>query len=253
MKRHLAHLIQSCFDFVWPPYCLSCELPSNQAPLCTICEDTLVPSHEDCCPHCGIVWLDPPAQGGDHHCGDCLSSPPRWRTARGAFAYGGALKILIQRWKNKPDDTLSAYLARIMTAQSVACRWHEVSPETLVVPIPADTKRLRRRGFHPAGYLARSLANHIKRPFAPKALRLVSPLPGTKGLHQSARKARIQGVFDASSAPIEGRPILLVDDVMTSGATVKAATQKLLQAGAQEVTIAVLARVPFRQSLAGAL
>ena len=251
MRRPIAVLIDSFLDFVWPPYCLSCELPSSQAPLCTACEDTLVPTHEDCCPHCGIVWLDPPPHGGKHHCGDRLKSPPPWHTARGAFAYGGVLKTLIQRWKNKPDDTLSAYLARLMSAQSIACGWSPSRPDTLVVPIPADRKRLRQRGFHPAGYLARSLAKHIEQPFVPKVLRLIKPLPGTKGLRQDARKSRMHGVFDASSSEIEGRPIFLVDDVMTSGATVKAATQTLLRAGAESVTVAVLARVPFRQSSGG--
>ena len=156
------------------------------------------------------------------------------------------------RWKNLPDDTLTNYLGELMLRQIIACKWDQMPSETKVIPIPPDRKRLIRRGFNPAGILSRLLAKRIKRELCLDGLRLRHELPVTKGLSHQGRQGRLKDAFEARRSKIAESPVLLVDDVMTSGATVRAASQSLLKAGAASVSVAVLARVPFGQSSAGA-
>ncbi|PIE18983.1 MAG: phosphoribosyltransferase [Proteobacteria bacterium] len=239
MHALYAHVLESLF----PTRCASCDGPACAGALfCDACAVSLVPGTEAYCPRCGRVYLDPPPGGGRHLCGACHRAPPPWRQARAAYAYGGALSDAVARWKNRPAQALGPKLSRLMVAQSDLTGWARLSPDTLVVPVPSHWRALRRRGFNPAGGLARGLARALGLTLAPTALRVRRPLESSRGLSRAARRRRARGAFEARGRRVEGRAILLVDDVMTTGATAEAATSTLLASGATSVDVAVLAR-----------
>lgn len=237
------NIVRHVLDFLFPPRCASCEgaAPSG-ALFCDACVVSLVPGGEACCPHCGLVYLEPDPVTPDHLCGACAIEPPPWRWARAAYAYGGALQHAVARWKNAPDQTLGPALGRLLA------RAGRVSPDVvadgaIVVPVPGHRQRLRQRGFSPAGILARAVSDELRLPLVGTALTVARPI-SSKGLGRKARRRRVRGAFRVSRPRrIAGRPVLLVDDVMTTGATAEAITRALLRAGATRVDVLVLARV----------
>ena len=241
MLRRAASLLG---DWIWPPRCLACDERAAAGALCDVCVETLVPGTGVCCPRCGGVWLTPPATVG-HTCGECRASPPPFERARAAYAYGGALRDAISRWKNVPDSGFGPPLAGLLAGAAEAAGWLELPDDLVVVPVPAHWRRARRRGFNPAGVLARRLARALGRPLAHRGLRALREVPPSRGLGRKARLRRLRGVFAADRRAVAGRPVLLVDDVMTTGATARSASAGCLRAGAVSVEVAVLARAPW--------
>src|SRR5690606_27838966 len=100
-----------------------------------------------------------PLPEATHHlCGGCLTNERPYERAVSAFAYGGALADAVARWKNRPDHSLGPRLGRLFVSEAVRAGWFEGGAPTLVVPIPSGRHQLRRRGFNPAGLLARAMA-----------------------------------------------------------------------------------------------
>lgn len=236
-------MIPSLLEFLWPGRCAACDAPAPRAFFCPACVGTLVPAAEACCPLCGLPWLDPVPDRPHQRCGACLIEAPPWDSAHVAFAYGGALQDAITRWKNGPLDALGPGLARLMAAACAdagATRW---PAGLLVVPVPAHPRRLRGRGFNPAGVLARGVARGLGAALAPRGLVATRYVPPAKAASRGARRRRVSGVFRGHPTKLRGRAVLLVDDVVTTGATLAAATRALRRAGAAEVHVAALARV----------
>lgn len=235
-------------EWLWPSRCGACDLPHRPGStgpgsvLCAACEATLVSGIESCCPICGLVWADEPPEGGVSTCGPCLQGPPRFARARAAYGYGGAMRDLIQRWKNGGQESLTPGLGRMLAEATLEMdngRWPQ---DTVVVPVPSTRSRVWVRGMNPAGVLASAVARRRGMPLA-LGLTLKRKIPKARGMNRKARKARVVGVFRGVPKAVAGRPVLLVDDVMTTGATADAAALALRKAGARYVEVASLARV----------
>ena len=238
------HATRWLLDLLWPSACCGCRAPSGPALFCEACLGTLVSGARVSCPHCGRLSIGEEFRPGGHLCGGCLSDPPPWTRARGAFGYGGLLREVISRWKNAPDHRLGPALGRLMVEDSETLGWSALSRDTLVVPVPAHPSTIRRRGFHPAGILASAMARSIGLEIAFEALSVRRPISSSRGASRVARRRRLQGAFRPHSALLEGRSVLLIDDVMTTGATARAATEACLRGGAIGVEVAGLARTP---------
>lgn len=250
LLRPQGMLVDRLLDLLWPRRCAACDAPevdvgASHGLLCVPCAVTLYPTSEDCCPRCGLDALDPPSLSG-HLCGDCLERPPPYALARAAFHYGGALTEALARYKNAPESTLAEPLGRLMAERWRALAAQDWPDAPLVVPVPSHPKRLRKRGFNPAGALARMLCARAGLP-APTgaALRATRLIPAAHSASRAARRARVAGVFEGDRRRLEGREVLLVDDVITTGATVAAASRACRAAGARRVTVLALARVPL--------
>lgn len=227
---------------LWPPCCLLCESAGTGGlDLCEMCLAAL-PCNRRACMRCampiaGVDGLN--AQSVDLVCGRCLRRPPPQAHARAAFVYGFPLDRLLPRAKFHGDLSSTRLLAALMTsALSEAER-----PQALV-PIPLHASRLRERGYDQALELARPLARRLGLPLRDDLLRRTRATAAQSRLDAIQRRRNLRGAFAVRGGCELPGHVALVDDVMTTGATVHAAASALLRAGVTRVDVWVCARVP---------
>ena len=234
--------LRLCLDVVQPKRCAGCESAIREGLFCPPCDGSLIPGEEGACPQCGAqdIELDPHRPQG--LCGPCIQSPPAFARAMGAYAYGGSLADAIRRWKNRPDPYLSGAMSQLFVEHGWESSWTD-EPSKLIF-VPPDPRRLRRRGFHPAGLLARALGRTLGAPIDAQAVRATSTYPSSKGQSRIERRKRLRGIFSVERRRVQDQRLLLVDDVMTTGATADAIARACLKAKARSVEVIVLARAP---------
>ena len=157
---------------------------------------------------------------------------------RAALRYQEPTSSLIHRFKYEGCFALAEPLARCLSAAWPA--W--VQPPDLIIPIPLHPRRKRRRGYNQSELLAAPLARDLGLPMNPRGLRRVRHTAPQVGLGPEERHDNVRGAFAADDS-FTGRRVLLIDDVLTTGATMRAAAEALLAAGAASVSAYCLARV----------
>lgn len=240
-----ARLFTHLVDVLYPPRCAACDarLFSDTA-LCHACRESLLSVAETGCPRCARVTLDPPAGVGPHLCGPCIIDPPPYERIHAAWVYGAAIQDAIARWKNRPDPTLAGPLGKLLIEGLLESDTLAPSLDTIVVPVPSPRQRILMRGLNPAGVLAAEVAREFGQDLVPAALTLGEARDPSRGLSRRERATRMRGAFRASPAHVRGVPVVLVDDVVTTGATVTECARVLRAAGARRVEVIALARVP---------
>jgi ComF family protein len=164
--------------------------------------------------------------------------------ARASTLYeeGAPAREAILAFKHTGRDTLGRHLAALMTERSGSIMAE--GPWDLMVPVPLHPRRERARGFNQAAFLARALGRHAGLPVEPEALRRVRETPPQSG-DPEERRRNVREAFEVTDPPaVADRNILLVDDVLTTGATANECARVLLRAGALRVGVYTLARVP---------
>ncbi len=224
--------MRALLDLVFPPRCPGCrELFDGRGPFCPKCLETCTDLAARRCERCG----EPEVDG---LCAHCRSEPPAFEEACVPFLYGGALAEAVHRFKYEDCPHYAGPLAELaLEAARASLEWC-----TLVTPASLHPKRLRGRGYDQALLLARALARKGGRPVAPRALRRVRDTAPQVGRGRAAREENLRGAFCAESAKVRGERVLLVDDVLTTGATAHAAALALRESGAAEVRLFALAR-----------
>ncbi len=239
LRREVAGLL----DLLFPPVCPLCrtECPSlPAAALCPRCSAGIPPLTSPCCPRCSLPY--PAEEGSDHLCGDCLQSPPPFGRVVAAGVYDATLSQAIQAFKYQGQIDLDRPLAAVLAAQ-VAMEWRQgLRRPQLLVPVPLHPHRLRQRTYNQSLLLARILGRLWEIPVAPRLLRRLCPALPQQGLSAKERRQNLKGAFILDGEGARGRRILLVDDVLTTGATARECSRTLIAGGAAEVTVAVLAR-----------
>lgn len=226
-------------DLLLPPSCLGCRsrlvAVDPHVVLCAPCRLRLVPPPAPRCPRC-----DHPLgtrRDGPHPCRECQGWPGVLEEARTAATLNAVAQRLVHALKYEGWRRAAGPMALAMAA-----RIEDPDPELLLVPVPTTAQRLRKRGYNQAGVLAHTLSRHIGRPCT-EALERRGTGPSQVALHPSQRRTNVNHVFHASIDPlVAGRPVLLVDDVITTGATACAAARVLGEAGASRVTLIAFAR-----------
>ncbi len=240
MSMH--RVLDACTQLLWPPRCAACSvriIDADSEPghgvFCPACAPSLMFVSTPFCSTCGLPYG---GTGSDHLCASCIADPPPFQKARAAVLYGGAVAQAIQRFKYGPTPELARPLCRLLG--SVIDKM--TTPE-IVIPVPLHTKKLYARGFNQSALLARPLARALGAPIRPELLRRIRDTQSQAGLSRKERVTNLEGAFAAHRpVKIENKKVLLVDDVITTAATVRAASQTIIEAGAQTVEVIALAR-----------
>jgi len=227
---------------LWPPRCLLCESAgSHGLDLCDICLAAL-PYNRRACLRCAMPMAavdDLNGQPFEPVCGRCLRRPPPQAQARAAFVYGFPLDRLLPRAKFHGDLASTRLLAALMAGALADAE----RPQALV-PVPLHIGRLRERGYDQALELARPLAHRLGLPLRDDLLRRTRATAAQSRLDAGQRRRNLRGAFTVPGHHELPAHVVLVDDVMTTGATAHAAVSALLRAGVARVDVWVCARVP---------
>jgi ComF family protein len=234
-------LLAPVVDLVFPPRCPLCgEGLAAQTGLCAACWSELAIPGEPCCAACRRP-LEATSQVG-MICAPCLANPPRHGGIAAATLYNDASRKLVLALKHGRRIALAPMLARLMAAQLP----EEVGPDWLAVPVPLHRWRLWSRGFNQSALLVRELAALRGVTVGIDALVRRKRTPMLGGLGRSARARALSGAFAVGRGwdeRLKGAKVLLVDDVLTSGATTGGCLSVLRRAGVQSVVITCFARV----------
>ena len=202
--------------------------------LCPACHSALPRRLAGHCPLCG----EPAALAFSRlvPCAACLRDAPPWEEFRFYGIYEGLLRQLILRTKFLPDVAIARALGELALP---VCR--ELPPCDALVPMPQHPVKLRRRGCNQCQEIARPLARGLELPLMPQYLRRTALTRPQTQLRRQARRANLSASFAADPA-VRGKKILLLDDTMTTGTSLRYGTRCLLQAGVAAVCVAVVAR-----------
>ncbi|MBM3546683.1 MAG: ComF family protein [Alphaproteobacteria bacterium] len=232
---------RAALDALLPPLCLSCQAIVDQpGSVCAACWSRLSFMGEPMCRRCGLPF--PHDVGAEAECAACIADPPPWERARAVFAYDEASRGLILGFKHA--DRLHGAPA---FGRWLARAGGELARDAdIIAPVPLHWLRLALRRYNQAALLAQALAAATGRICIPDLLKRTRRTPSQGHLSRSERQKNVAGAFRARTChrdQIAGKRVLIVDDVLTTGATVRASTKALLAAGAAQVDIVTLARV----------
>jgi ComF family protein len=224
-----------------PGECPLCSTRATGGDLCAPCqEDVLWSTHKATLPRCDRCALRLPRLG--MACPDCASIPPVFARSVIAFDYAAPADLLVLQLKQRGQYARAGLLARLL-AEAVR-RAAPLDAAMRLVPVPASRASLRRRGFNPSNEIARRLGKELGLPVRRDLLERVREASVQHTLGREARARNSIGLFQATR-PIPGWPVAVVDDVMTTGATMDAVSRALLDAGASSVVALAVARTPF--------
>jgi len=241
MTSAFATALEPVLDFVFPPRCPACGAGvGRHGGLCGDCWAGLAIPGEPWCAACQRPFgEDGPAEGAI--CAPCLARPPRHAGIYAATLYNPVSRKLVLAFKHGRRIAMAPMLARL-----IAARLPDQGDERLIVPVPLHRWRLWTRGYNQAALLGCELERLGQGRMLVDALERRRRTPSLGGLGAKARRRTLAGaivVGDAARERVKGRDILLVDDVLTSGATSDACVRALKKAGARSVRIACFARV----------
>ena len=229
-------------DLILPPLCLKCRAPVGEPQsVCAPCWSELRFLSAPQCTQCGLPF--PHDLGAGVKCGACIAQPPAFAKSRAALAYDDASRDLILGFKHA--DRLEA--APLFGRWMATAGRDAFAGADLLIPVPLHWRRLASRRYNQAAVLAHALSAHARVPVDTGVLLRTKATP-SQGEMPSARAraknvVRAFAVAENGRTKIAGRAIVLVDDVLTTGATVGACTKSLLKAGAASVSVVTLARV----------
>ena len=253
----LKRLLHGMGDALFPAKCLGCGRPFSHntatpptaypagfsaamAPyFCLRCRDRWTAVASPLCSRCGLVFKS--REGEDHLCGRCLDRPGAFTRARAAGIYDNTLKTAIHALKFKGKVSLAGPLGRLLL-DTFRYYWTDGDID-VVAPVPLHRHRFRQRGFNQAYLLVRGWALPEETVVIRDLLVRTRATDAQTGLDRQQRRSNIRNAFSVSRrGQSAGKRVLLVDDVLTTGATADACADALIRDGAKRVDVLTLAR-----------
>jgi ComF family protein len=177
----------------------------------------------------------------DHLCGECITREPAFTVARAVGRYKTALLEAIHRFKYGHQTAVGEIMGRMMATYPFP--GFDAGAYSLIIPVPLHTKRLRERGFNQSVILARELSRHFSIPLDFMSLRRLHYTAPQVSLGGKEREINVRGAFTIKEPKkIKGSKIILIDDVYTTGSTLRECARCLMDAGAEKVAVLTLAR-----------
>ncbi len=236
-------LLDTLLHWIYPVDCLACQGPAADRRLpsfCRPCWESIRPIEGPVCPRCGRPFESglALAHSPRHLCRHCRERPPKFDRALSPYRYEGVLEQAIHLYKYRRRPTLAVPLAKL------ALVWADrLPPADLVMPVPLHPSRLREREFNQALLLADRIACSLGLPLAFEYLMRVRATRPQTELDRTERARNVRRAFAVrETADLKGRRVLLVDDVLTTGATVNECARALRRAGVKAVSVLTLAR-----------
>lgn len=223
----IAAVARALLELVYPPRCAACGAVVEAEPFCAVCAEALEPVPPGC-RRCGLPGAGDP-------CGPCRTDPPAFEAVQAGGLLGGPLADAIHAFKYGGRPAMARPLGAWLAARVA------LPPGGLVVSVPLGHRRRIERGYDQAALLADALARAGKARRRRGVLRRTRETPPQVGQNRAERAANVTGAFSADRV-IAGRDLILVDDVVTTGATAGAAAEALRAAGARSIVVIALAR-----------
>jgi ComF family protein len=214
--------------------CVACGLAPGD-PFCAGCEEDFAPATVARCAQCAA----PMPSGATPRCGQCLAHPPHFDATVALADYQAPVDAMVLALKSGARLDLGPALGRLLARRAAPI----IAPGTLIIPVPLAFERLRERGFNQALELARPIARTLRQTLAVDVVARVRHGAPQQALDRAKRRANLAGAFVAR-APLGDRTVVLVDDVLTTGATLDALAAVVKKAGAVRVTNLIVARTP---------
>jgi len=240
------HIAVALTNLLYPPACLLCRaaLPPSlrgDRPLCNNCAEDMPRCGPPVCLRCGVDL--PGAFDAVVECSACRRIPQAFEMARAPWRYRGPVEQAIRQFKYHRQWRIGRWLAEDMaTTARRSLPLHEVDA---VVPVPLHWLKRRLRGFAPTEDLAEAVSGLLGKPYLPTALRRTRWTGTQTRLRWQERFRNVREAFTARNRDVRERVVLLIDDVLTSGATVNACARALKEAGARRVFVLTAARTPL--------
>lgn len=224
----------SLVNLLYPARCLLCHgrLTQTASVICQACASRVSPCLPPVCQRCGISLHG--AFDARVVCARCQRHPPTFDQARAPFLYEGVIREAVHAFKYHQHHRIGLWLAGAMA--QIACREFAAVVE-VVVPVPLFWAKARWRGINPSDSLARVVAQTLHRPREPHLLRRRRWTTSQTRLSRQARARNVHEAFWADPSRLAARQVLLIDDVLTTGATAHACAHALRKAGAQRITV----------------
>jgi len=242
----LSSFTVAALDLVFPALCPVCDTTlgaGRRDPLCGTCWRAISRLGAPWCDRCGaasiVTEAEPPRVAPGLTCALCASDPPQWDYVRSAALYEGPLRDAIHALKFSGRRALASPLGDLAAEQCAASL-----PDTIdaLIPVPLARTRERERGFNQAALLARRIGSHLDVPIRSSWLARIRSTRPQSELSATERRANVRDAFRASDRVV-GHHVLVVDDILTTGATLDACTRALRAAGARRVGVLTVARV----------
>ena len=223
---------------IYPPLCMSCSAETDSDGLCAECWTNTQFIEGNICDCCGT-----PLPGDDDgiHCDSCLKYPPAWDRGRAAVVYDGGGRRIALALKHGDRLDLAKPSARWMVSNGI-----DVLNVDIIVPVPLHWSRFLKRRYNQAALLGASVSKITSIKQIPDMLVRHKRTPAQKGLSRSERLENQRGAIKINKRlqpVIKGSNVLLIDDVMTTGATLSACAEACKEAGSADVNVLVFARV----------
>ncbi len=241
----LRGVAERALDFLLPPHCVGCDTRVlRQGSLCPDCFSAITFIGEPFCDQCGLAFSSRDQTAGT--CAGCVRSRPAFRRARAPFEYGEGIKRLILPFKHGDRPILAKAFAPHMARAGSAL----LAGGPMLVPVPLHRLRLFERRYNQAALLARAVADIAGCQTGLDVLRRMRATPSLDDRSAAERAELLEGAFAVRPRwreSLAGRDVVLIDDVMTSGATANACARVLIATGAANVDVLVAARVPIER------